>query len=88
MFTNSFPMSAGCYVDGHHGQYAVDGLAALADNLLGTSFLSNVLKARSSEDWDALVDEGDRAMDALNDQTTGGYWEWCEGEVFLTPFDE
>lgn len=77
------PTPAGCYVDGHWGQYGPDRLAQIADGVLGTTFYDALTDARESDDWDAFFDVADATLDALNAATVGGVWAWEDGEVFL-----
>lgn len=39
--------------------------------------------ARPDECWDRHYEAGDTAERILRDATTGGYWEWLDGEFFL-----
>ena len=78
-------MEPGCYVDGINGQYVYDELAAMATLILGVADYETMAKeARYSDDFDALAEVADEALEALNDATTGGVWAWEDGEVFLT----
>lgn len=78
-------LEEGCYVAGHHGQYAVDEVCQIVDTLLGGEWSRMISEAREMDDFDAVVEISDEALEALNEATTGGRWYWDEGEVFLTP---
>lgn len=93
------PLDAGCWIDGHHGQYGIDKLASIFDALVGTTtdgktFPEVVAGLRAEEDngsdraGDILGDLWDELTDGLNDHTIGGYWEWIDGELFLTDNDD
>ncbi len=82
-------VDTGCYVAGHHGQYAYEACAAVTDTLLGSSYAAEVKAARAAEDWDRLFDIVDEMEDRLNAATDPKYmWYWDEGELFLAPTQE
>jgi len=92
---NGENVDVGCYVDGHHGQYDVDAVCRIASDLLGKeSFVieCSVYRTRLDDpDTDDTMDPGqalselaDEATEALNEATTGGHWEWVDGELFLS----
>lgn len=83
-------LEAGCYIDGHNGQYGPDRLAEIADGLLGTDHAATMARYRAEGDegdvdaWEARRELTDEIVDALNSATSGGYWEWCDGEFYLS----
>jgi len=82
-------VKTGCWVAGHHGQYAIDCAATIADTLLGTNYTRKVSLARQADDWDALVDLTDEVENILNSHTEDRFmWSWWEGEFFLFTLDE
>lgn len=122
---NGFETEAGCYVDGHWGQYCgvhlLDRALEFSDHDkemdVFTSKLHEIQAAwplNSDETqagsygadtdehqgpWAALVTMGDctgqtvmelsdEVLDLLNEHTTGGRWEWWEGECFLRETNE
>lgn len=90
----------GCYIGGHSGQYALGEMVLLADGMLGTHFAAEFPRGEDGTlagaygpegPWDIgndhtekCVEVADRAEAALNEATEGGYWEWVDGEFFLT----
>jgi hypothetical protein len=83
---NGVTVNGGCFVAGHHGQYAYDAIAGIADAILGTRHADTIATARRLDDpnlVDILVDVADKAMEELNLATTGGSWDWSDGEIFL-----
>jgi len=82
-------VETGCWVAGHHGQYAVDCAATISDTLLGTNYTRKVSLARQADDWDALADLTDEVESLLNNHTEDGFlWNWVEGELFLCDLAE
>lgn len=83
-------LEVGCYIDGHYGQYGADRLAEIADDLLGTDHAATMARYRAEGDegdvdaWEARRELTDEIVDALNSATSGGYWEWCDGEFYLS----
>lgn len=84
------PLEPGCYVAGHHGQYALDAMAEMAEVEFGIQSQWDVRKARFIAEegdlitgWDIYHDTADNLLDELNEHTTGGYWQWEDGELFL-----
>jgi hypothetical protein len=93
------PLEAGCWIDGHNGQYGIDRLASIFDDLVGTevdgqTFGQFVQQLRTEIDrgndraGDTLGELYDELTDGLNDHTIGGYWEWIDGELFLVDNDD
>lgn len=95
---NGQPADTGCYVDGHWGQYAPDHLADQLEGFgIVVPRLADARRARRVADyaddrgWSELAFRGwewhsetaDSLIDLANDATTGGFWEWHDGEVFL-----
>jgi hypothetical protein len=78
----------GCYVDGHHGQYAPEVIVGLVDPAFGTNYAERLAAARDTDDFDAITDLTDEMLDVLNDATTDGVWDWFDGELFLVGVDE
>lgn len=101
----------GCYIAGHHGQYALDWLAELCEDFgLTVSEVDDPRHWRRAADaydegryddmayasdsgtpravpsercWECHVDAADALLEQLNDVTTGGYFTWQDGELFL-----
>jgi hypothetical protein len=96
MRVNGEPAEPGCYAEGHRGQYAIDHLADIAEQFgfeLGDDDDPRVWRTRhesaesqhdAEEAFERLVWAGDRLEELLNEHTEGGYWEWIDGEFFLT----
>ena len=82
----------GCWVAGHHGQYAVDCAATIADTLLGTNYTRRVSHARQGHSLESsgdLFDLWDEVEAVLNENTEDGFvWNWVEGELFLCDLAE
>lgn len=90
---NVTPLEPGCYVDGHHGQYASERLADLFVMLDEGSYVSGVwrdlmVKAYKHDHLDDVCSLDDAIMDVLNEQTSGGVWSWVDGELFLEETDD
>jgi hypothetical protein len=97
--TTGAELTPGCWVAGHHGQYAIDVAADLA-SLLGWSpeswahdpnTLRSVIECIDGQCeasligrmWDMHIECYDHITDWLNEHTSDGHWEWIEGELFL-----
>jgi hypothetical protein len=97
---NGYVGYVGCYVDGHHGQYAPDQMAGVAERFgwerAGSLDDPRVWRERATfhEDrgdaesaeigWGAFHESTDDLTDWLNEHTTGAVWVWDSGELFLT----
>jgi hypothetical protein len=93
---NSPPTDAGCYVDGHWGQYGTAHLVrravefgypdseviSLADKHLASM---GTCKGLTDDEYWTLSDAGDVVIEWLNENVTPEGYEfgWYEGEVFL-----
>ena len=88
-------LEAGCYADGCHGQRYVD------ETLAGYADLYATQRPGPHATWAALVDAAyadnddlepsdiaDECLEALNNVTTGGFWHFHEGDLFLSVDDE
>jgi hypothetical protein len=96
--TKALPADAGCYVDGHWGQYAVAHMVAratefgyanaevidLADHKLATMYPTNGPElSLDDEEW--LSEASDEVENWLNDNVApeGYSFGWYEGEFYL-----
>lgn len=96
ILVNGQPMQPGCYVDGHYGQYAPDMLGDivhgifpnLPEDRFPAYWRAEAARTRGGYAWERAMDAfhecADNLTDLLNDSTEGGFWEWRDGEVFLT----
>lgn len=91
------PLNCGCVVDDHRGQYMIDALANIADDLMGTNYASEVVEYRNIIDvgtdddriraYESMSDMGTEILDQLNELTTGGYWLW-DGDIYIVHDDD
>lgn len=90
-------LEPGCYVDGHHGQYAGDRAAELAMDLgWSPAFQEDPRCYRYFADmydidmiWEGYhtaVDGVTEWLQAVTDLEH--FWHWHEGELFLTNIDD
>ena len=93
--TRATAQDAGCWIDGHWGQYAAVRLCELATAHGGPAFLSyGVGEAMDSpvdaRDHDGEMWAADDALSWMNDHVApqGFYFDWCEGELFLWSDDD
>lgn len=85
---------AGCYIDGHWGQYGICRLVDIAQ-AYGLVVSEEDKFSLDSSNWedddddylDGAIFAADSVEQLLNDATTGGYWEWVDGEFFLSAND-
>lgn len=98
----ALPKDAGCYVDGHWGQYGVSRVIDVAagfgfDDAEALDLASRhmALYGPSSapeltdDDWDSLIWASERAEQWLNDNIApqDHYFGWYDGEFFLQSVD-
>lgn len=98
MNTPHTPFKPGCYIDGHHGHYAIPALvrfAACYGFTLGTTdayILANYERDNHEENYphEWLVEMADEAETWLNEHhaLAGHYWYWDDGEFGLYPLPE
>jgi hypothetical protein len=74
-------LEAGCILDGHHGQYLAKNTMKLVDGLLDTDFADQAART-APDDFD--VEIADEAIEAMNDHLENGFFEFIDGELFLT----
>lgn len=93
---------SGCWVDGHWGQYGASRVLRIADELLSLTLWDEcrATMVENGEDVEGVATDelpggsdesvwySDNALELLNAATIGGYWEWVDGELFLTPIGE
>jgi hypothetical protein len=88
----------GCYIDSHHGHYAIPRVIQLAESL-GRQLdehIASLLKrydAHSHEPeypMEVLIDESDAAIDWLNEHRAldGHSWGWNDGDFGLYPLEQ
>lgn len=92
------PIEPGCFIDGHHGHYVLPMSIRLAMRHGYRPAFPGVesLVERYDMDWHEfspqdfvdLTEASDDALEYLTGITEGGYWEWVDGELFLTADDE
>jgi len=94
-------LEPGCYVDGHWGQYGPDQMRNVAhflgwepteyiDDPRNCRRLANLAADRDGRMpewlyWEYYHGAVERIEQWLNDNTTGGFWTWRDGELFLVP---
>jgi hypothetical protein len=88
----------GCYIDSHHGHYAIPAVIQLAQEYgrpLDAKMVD--LLARYDADshlpdypGDAVIEESDAATEWLNDNVSvdGHMWDWNDGDFGLYPIEE
>src|SRR5213080_1641715 len=95
--TNESP-APGCWIDSHHGHYAIPGVIYLAegfgrklDNAMA-KLLGEYADHYFEDDypWELIVEESDASAQWLNDhhRPDGFWWEWNDGDFGLYAEDD
>lgn len=98
------PADVGCWVDGHWGQYGAarvieialahgwddEGAADLAARRMGSMLPNPTNDDLSENDFEKLLWASDDAERWLNENVApeGYFFEWFDGEFFLSPGEE
>jgi hypothetical protein len=96
---NGHSAEPGCYIDGHHGQYAPDRLADLAESFgctIPERFDPRAIRASiehmtgdTADAWMLYHEAADLVLDWLNDRTDDDHlWEWVDGELYLSAMSD
>jgi len=93
---NGAEAETGCWIAGHHGQYATDQLADIAETFgwQAESWLNDPRAVRQQANlcddegiphdyWELHAQNGDDILDWLIAHTPDGAWYWSDGELFL-----
>jgi hypothetical protein len=96
--TDGTAFEPGCYIDSHHGHYAIPGVITLARKLgYEVSPETDAILARYDTDshepdypGERVIEESDAAIEWLNDnQAREGFaWAWNDGDFGLYPTEE
>lgn len=86
-------MEPGCYIDSHHGHYAIPGVIKLAQGQGFTidPFAEYALASYEAHSYeahypmDSLIELSDEAIDWLNQHEglPGHWWQWNDGDFGL-----
>jgi hypothetical protein len=73
-------IETGCYVDSHHGIYAIQRLCEIAQGFGWTGEVPTDEEAQGSEHY---LEQGDEVIDWLNENVAeaGHSFDWYEGNV-------
>lgn len=88
----------GCYIDSHHGHYAIPGVIRLAQDhgFCIDQFAQFTLDSYDEHYWndnypgETLIELSDEAIEWLNhnEGLTGHWWGWNEGDFGLYPIED
>jgi hypothetical protein len=101
---NGYVAQHGCYIDSHHGQFMIDGVAMIAETYaidFGVAddpreyrFAADRaqelgLTVAAAHNWEQHIDAAERLIDRLNEATVGtGVWGWNDGDFGLYAEDD
>lgn len=91
-------LTPGCYIDSHHGHYAIPAVVEMAKSAgflldpFAEYAVFNYEARNSDEDYphEALIELSEEAIEWLNhnEGLTGHWWGWNEGDFGLYPIED